>query len=875
MIGEGIGKRVSTKLYLEGTLVEDALNYIAITGGVGGPPSAQIRIVPTNTARKILPRTHVAVFATDPWRDESTLAPGEDPFKLVFEGEVLGRGFDRLNDNRSLTLHCLGLSNNWLGPKKWWFDLSQSGGEMTANINRVMTGNNLSGVQIAVDANNIQKDTYLIRKLGNNTEDSYVEAIISILDDIGIVNPFYHLVRNRYRITDRVLAKAAGDVGKLFQLEAFLPWLQGMVGKQGTETSLLQMIIEFLGIIYHEYVELPCPSLVMGNPPLRDVYGNPITNQNGLLQPSKTSEETVGSFLFKPNLYMLSPPTCNVLYPNQYDKASYLNNFIGETTRLILRPTFPENLGGSLFSAVNQIARPTDLDLFWQLTKGTQTGGKYPGVPRTPDGTLTTQGVSSNLTPQAPTFNDFDYYTNEEKIRGMVYNIMPISPAATIFALQKGSQSSTVNYKEGLSQYASNIASYEYYKERFGSRTMTTEGPFNPRVVQGLPILLLDDSDAEMTMIGYLTQFTHVLSGEGSAVTTYSISAARFLDEPDLNRPVMKATGKGDGAEINVQFDDDGLPDFGKIFADTTDPPIPEWFSDDWKTIVGLEKTYQSLLGVDVIQERLFPQAETDTDKNDLSIQETVDDMITEYQTARARGTEFKVASTNTARPMVDRDSLFRFIGAVDKDLIGAKTTEVKVSANTKRNRAKYRGVNQATWPKSGVQRNFFLTEPDTTNNTDPTVAQFPQTTVQSPVSQLVSLQVPGTPSPSGVESLTGLNLPNQPIYEGRPVPFNFDYRIFQASLQSAIKSAATANPTLAENQSQYQALLTRLTTGDLAGTTENRAPTNPDDVAADGRQGQVPALAPPLAEKDIVTMRRAVVDGYIKELQAIRGFKG
>ena len=249
--------------------------------------------------------------------------------------------------------------------------------------------------------------------------------------------------------------------------------------------------------------------------------------------------------------------------------------------------------------------------------------------------------------------------------------------------------------------------------------------------------------------------------------------------------------------------------------------------------------------------------------------------MITEYKTARERGTEYKVASANTARPMVDRDSLFRFIGAVDKDLIGAKTTEVKVSANVKRNRVKYRGVNQVTWPKSGVQRNFFFTEPDTTNTTDPTVAQFPQVAVQSPVSSLVSLQVPGASSPSGVASLVSGSLPNQPVYEGRPVPFNFDYRIFQASLQAAIKSAAEANPTLAQNQSQYQALLTRLTTGDLAGTTENRAPTNPDDIQADGRQGQVPALAPPLAEKDIVTMRRAAVDGYIKELQAIRGFRG
>jgi hypothetical protein len=848
----GIGKKVSVKFYMEGTLVENAFNNIAITGGVGGPPSAQIRIVPTNTARNILPRTHVAVFATDPWRDDATLKPGEDPHKLVFEGEVLGLGFDRDKQSRSLVLHCLGLSNNWAGPRKWWFDLSQTGG-MTSNITRVMTGDNLSGSSVAVDANNIQKDTYLIRKLGNNTEDKYVEAIVSILDDIGLVTPFYHLVRNRYRITDRVLTKPAGNVAGLFKLEAFLPWLQGMVGKQGSETSLIQMIVELLGTIYHEWVELPVPSLVMGNPPQRDVYGNPLVDKGGLLQPSATAEETVGSFIFKPNLYMLSPPTCNVLYPNQYDKVGYLNNFLAETTRLVLRPTFPENLGGDLFSAVTQLSRPTDLDLFWRLTQGTQGGGRYLGTARTPDGTLSTDG--QGLSPQGPTFNDFDYYTNEEKIRGMVYNIMPISPAATMFALQKGTLVKPITigdggkvFQSGFSQYTSNIASYEYYKERFASRMLSTEGPFNPRVVPGMTMLLLDDSDANMTLVGYLQEVTHVLSGEGSAVTMYNISASRFLDEVDLNRPVLTASKGGDGAEINITFDEDGLPEFSKLFAGVSDPPIPEWFSDDWKTIVGLQATYQALLGVDVIQKRLFADAETD--KNELTIQDAVTDMIAEYKKARARGNEYKVVSAVTGRPMVDRDSLFRFIGAVDKDTIGGKTVEVKTSATTKRTRAQYRGVNQVTWP-SGVKRSFYFSAADSTTNLDPTAPQFPT-----------------PPATTGVT-------PNQPVYEGRPVPFNFDYRIFKASLDAAIKIDTTGPGTTTASKAQYQTMLTRLTTGDLSGTPDNRAPTNPDNIVADGRQGQVPALSPPLAEQDIIKMRRAVVDGYVKELKSSRGFAG
>jgi len=884
----GEARRVDAKLYLEGVLIDPGFIRATWTGGVNGPASAEIRLAPTKAIRNILPMTEVHLFATDPWAPEPT-DPNEDPFKLVFSGQVIGRGFSREHASRAFVIHCLDFSHNWQGPRKWWFDLTAPNGQMVSNILRLVTGGNYDGSRVDPDLYDLQTQPFSVRQIANSTADRFTDALVAMLDDIGMMTPFYHLVRNRYRITDRVVTKPAGEVRKLFELDRMLPWIEGLVGKTSGEKSLLMMVLELLDTIYHEYVALPVPSLIQGAVPQRDRYGNPILDKNGLLQPkvdSKTGEvlkePVIAQFLFKPNCYTLSPPNCNVLYPNQYDKVEYVENFLAETTRLVMRPTFPQswNGAGETASSMLQILRPTDLELFFSLVRKDPARGRSEYAKRTNDSRLDSiPGTSTKVTTaQSPKFSDFDYYTNEERFRGIVYNIMPITPAATMFGLEAGvtndETGNKVAFKGGLAELSQNVASYEFFKEKFQHRTLNTQGPFNPRVVPGFSILLVDDSDENLSTVGYLSQVTHSVDAAGSGSTSYGIGYARLTEEIDLNRPLFEVWPDGDtGFKVEAPVSGD----ITDMFAALAHPPIPEWFSDDWKTLLGLDQTYQDLLGVHTVEQRLFGNVTGDKERNAITIDQAVEAMRNEYARARRNGDEFSIPSVRAARPLVDRDAAFRFIGAVDEDLIdhGSKT-EVRAAVGAARRRTRYRGALLVRYPTGGA-RTFAFAEADSVVVTnDPDAPQFPTTAVE--------------PLPTGFEGPPGTTttfvLTDNPIYEGRPVPFNFEYRMFWKSFQEAVANlvgAATeagvslnlSTLTTAAGKRKLEASLQRLLDGDLAATSENRAPTGTDSAKTDGTPGSTPVLSVPLAERDIIRMRRAVIDAYITELQGQRGFRG
>jgi hypothetical protein len=874
-MGFGDGKKVDAKLYLEGRLIENGFVRATITGGVNAPAAAEIRLVPTRAIKHILPMTEVHLFATDPWAPEPA-DRNEDPFKLIFSGQVVGRGFIREHNARAFIIHCLDFSHNWTGPRKWWFDLTAPNGQMTSNILRLVTGNNFDGSRVEPNAYDVMTQPYAIRRVGNNDSDRFTDALVALLDDVGLVTPFYHLVRNRYRITDRVLTKPAGDVRKLFEMDRMLPWIEGLMGKASGEKSLLAMVLELLDTIYHEYVALPVPSLIQGPTPQRDKYGNPILDDLGLLQPriDETTHEilkepVVAQFLFKPNCYTLSPPTCNVLYPNQYDRVEFLENYLADPTRLVMRPTFPAKLGGELASVMTQVLRPTDLELFFNLLRqAPERTGRIPYDQRTADATLESEGARGRLSPQAPKFTDFDYYTNEERFRGIVYNIMPLTPAATMFGLQAGvtdADGGPVAFKGGLSQFSQGVASYEFFKEKFKHRTIQTQGPFNPRAVPGFSALLLDDSDEHMTTVGYLSQITHVLDAAGSGSTSYVVGYARLLDEVDLNRPQFKVAGDIE-AGFTVETPTSG--DITDMFGYLAHPPIPQWFSDDWKTLVGLDFTYQDLLGVHVLEQRFFSTVSSDKERNAFTLDDAVEAMVDEYTKARKSGDEFSIPSVKAARPLVDRDAAFRFIGAVDEDLIDQRTgTEVRSAVGAARRRAKYRGVTLARYPTGGARLFAFAEADSNVVINKPDAPQFPAADTLSLPSQ----------AEGPAELSTASILTDNPIYEGRPAPFNFEYRIFWESFQKAATSLASSGIAFntEDGKKKLEAALQRLVDGDLAQTPENRAPTGTDSAKTDKTPGSTPVLAVPLAERDIIQMRRAIVDAYIAELQGQRGFRG
>ena len=116
----GVGARINVRLYLEGYHIENALLNTQVSGTIGGPSTAQLSIVPTNTAKQIMPGTWVHVFVTDPWE----IDPKGDlsDFKLLFEGVVVGRGFVKEQGGRHLVLQCADPSIYWVNARQFWLN---------------------------------------------------------------------------------------------------------------------------------------------------------------------------------------------------------------------------------------------------------------------------------------------------------------------------------------------------------------------------------------------------------------------------------------------------------------------------------------------------------------------------------------------------------------------------------------------------------------------------------------------------------------------------------------------------------------------------------------------------------------------------------
>jgi len=990
---------------MEGRLVENALNHVQVSGHTGSPATAQLSLVPTNTIKHILPGTWVHVFATDPWDQNPRGDVGD--YKLLFEGIVVSRGFTRADDGRALSVQCADPSIYWVEARQFWLSITSANGGIVDQLAIQTSGG--YGRFGSVTAEGVYG--YMIPKIAltkDQGEERFMDTMISVIDDIGNVNPFYTNARNRFRITDRIIRGNAGNTEKLFQLALLSDFLDGLGGGQSGQSNLAQLVNQLLGSIMHEWVSVPAPPYVSTRIFSRDVFGNikrkkttvNRTDSRGrrkvdLFEYETAIDSVVASYIFKPHVYTLSPPTCNVLFPNMYDQMSYQENFMQETTRLQMMPQLPMKNQRQLMGLY--MLRPAEIELFTAQIR--DENSKSPGK-RTPDGKYA-DGAG-----QAPRFNDYDWTTNEERIRGIVYNFINLAPAPSTLTLQgQGKKEPDGNRKGGIPDYLQNVASYEYFKAKFAARQSSLSGPFNMRPIPGFPILALDDSDADMNIVAYLDAIVHDISANGSATTQYAIQYPRFVDEVDFNRPRFKAAGtKYEGQlDFDLYRDERGNYDFGTIYDGENAPPIPEWFDEKLRSLTGLNDTYAEWFGsnVGVVQSFLFEDADdnevaliaqqeaertqeyeelgidaskgvnlkvttpsqvpgvtgetitasdalSDKNKDDIqrandkiTLQDATDELNDAYRRSRGDNREFELASTVTDRSFTRIDEAFRFVGAssveyadrTKKPSQSARVTFDKNPAATRRvdyRTAKFRTFVGDTSTGSGyygVKEGEAKPNPTTTSTTvsDATAGQVEVDAVSGADAAAPEDRMSGafpvfdTTVHTGDEaldqktrdSLLTSNSERAPSdrarYDGRPVMFDFEFRIWQDSLRIAgfsptgerIADAAE----LATNYVTERGQTRPATAQELAQAREARAaaiaarkeeeearaskgrgnPSKDPNMApsqqaptGDGLyQKEKPALPQPLSEKQVIDLRRAVIDAYRDELERNRGFTG
>lgn len=231
------------------------------------------------------------------------------------------------------------------------------------------------------------------------------------------------------------------------------------------------------------------------------------------------------AFMIHPDLYMVPPPTCNVLFPDQFMQLGYSRSFLSEVSRLMM---------------------------FGRTESGANTKDVY----FAPNASMLA-GPSKEDAIKAATSSS-SYIMEHEKYGGIIPTILGMGDA-DIFKklLSKTVKDATLEAKKGdkkdendvvgearysKQEHMQKAATASFFAARYGSRPMTVTARFSPKMIPGLPILLLDPNrEASGTIsslsptgthfVGELQQLTHVFDASGGVQSALQVSYVRAVTE--------------------------------------------------------------------------------------------------------------------------------------------------------------------------------------------------------------------------------------------------------------------------------------------------------------------------------------------------------
>lgn len=559
----GAGFRQKCRLFLEGKEVPFISATIICEPGT--PKIAMVNLVPVDVIKFIKPRTQIHIFVQD------FHAFGDSNFYLGFEGEVSGRVMSKSQNSRFFQIIALSYLS-YTDDAKVHFMNPQF---QVAKLEETVTG--APSITATVRANSALSLTgtatafsVMVSIILNKNNKDIVEGVADVLKKVSSTNLFYKMAYDRLRIADRVKAYTSQNLAAFMKELKIEEFLTNYTGATGGLNSLLELLRNIMGTVFHEIIDVPFPGKVN----FKD--SNPKLGR------------TIGEFLFVPDNYSLPPPKCNVIFPSEQINFEFREDFRQSPTRFMFRGQmaeaitaetgqqtyqamyYPDSFSDYMFS--NKRNREnTDQGLLGPATLLVdKTGKTYANLFYGQSGQVAVGGTSiSNR------MREQDFLTNDEAIRG-IFLENEVFPSSTT-ALARGTP--TVSRQKFFKE----IGKFMYFKSRFQSRNVSASLKFSPFLVPGFNCMFLDDSDAGQTFTGKLQAVTHTLTNDGCA-TSVAVGYARNFDEVDA------------------------------ITGDAGDPPTPEFFdpkifgssgTDADRKLYGEETAYLGpLSGIGVITDQ-------------------------------------------------------------------------------------------------------------------------------------------------------------------------------------------------------------------------------------------------------------------------------
>lgn len=227
----------------------------------------------------------------------------------------------------------------------------------------------------------------------------------------------------------------------------------------------------------------------------------------------------VVSYFVMPNLTFCTPPTCNVIFPNQISTFSYNKESFNMPTRLLLHS--------------EAVANATE-----------QQGGVSGYYAPSSHAFAESQGGFGRKDEEIPLLN-------HEKFTGIVPSFASISFYDKFKTMGNNTEETMLR-----------IANFNLMLQRYQRNGITCNGPFNPFAAVGFPIAFVDvdDINAEnpSLYVGMLTSLTHSYVGAGSATTSYTVQHVREVGDVDeiFGDAVLRSTNASSASALVLREDE-------------------------------------------------------------------------------------------------------------------------------------------------------------------------------------------------------------------------------------------------------------------------------------------------------------------------------
>lgn len=523
-----LGRPIGAKLFLEGK--EVPLIGATITCTVGQASIAYVDVVPHKSIIDIKPRTRVELFVRNFMMTEAEQGASSFPYVLAWKGEVFGINFGKTAASRSFSLSCIDHTSYWDNCLCYFFNAQQT---QSAGANKSSQAKELVDIKHTgekVLLSYLSQASYFktkIEEVVTKDKGNFLDAIIAIYKDIGFVNEFFKLADQRLRIADQIVMKSSGVLSTLLKEKAGMDWFTGIPNNSSGYSTLRMVLQDLMSIIFHDFVSVPFPAST-------EAKGAKAKDKNFVSLPTpNATTKTIGNFIFKPNLYMMPPPACNIFFPDEYSNFQFSRNFFKEPTRLIYMPELPARFGqGGAEVYLPHTYEPASFSAYMKGPIATPLGKKFQGdgdfdVPKTADmGVYGSKEKDSNYKKMnSGTKKDYNFLTNEEFIKGVWLYRESMMPATNQF---RASLDQDYNEK---SLFTQKVAKYLFYKRRFQDRSLQITSHLKLSVMPGFPVLIMDDSDSYQNVIAYCSSVTHRIYATEGGYTNVQLSYARYVEE--------------------------------------------------------------------------------------------------------------------------------------------------------------------------------------------------------------------------------------------------------------------------------------------------------------------------------------------------------